>query len=242
MNFRSNFDKFALIGSEPIKIYFENKTVTFVPPSVRMYFTDYDFVEFSILFKQNPKHFKREILLESFIVNNRYEALLAIIESKYKKEMIFKYLKKLFPNIEYLNGDLCFDGIPLLPEEYEILVDFYEASCLETDFTDFMRKIDINYQSQIEDEKTKEIQERLERAKKKNKKSEKNSGSKTITIDQIVIGILFEFQSLKIEDVYNMNLFTFFEFWKYISKITDYKIQVVAAGNGLIKEFTYFIN
>jgi hypothetical protein len=35
---------------------------------------------------------------------------------------------------------------------------------------------------------------------------------------------------------------TLLDLWKYISKIVDNQIQIVAAGNGLTKKFTYFIN
>ena len=246
MNFSTNFSKLALMANETIKIYFTDKTVEFVPPNLRLYLLDLDFFEFSILFTQNSESFNKDFLNENFVTENKYEAFLAILYSNYKNEEILYYLNKIFPNLEYKNKQIKCNDVPLSNEEYDVLIDFLEVSYATLDFKTFMKKMDLDYQGSKEltdaQKKMKEAEERIAKAKKKNKKNKDNKPSPTITIDQIIIAVLYEFPGLGIEDIYNMNLFTLLEFWTYVSKVVDNQILIVAAGNGLSKEFTYFIN
>lgn len=251
MNFKTNFSKLSLLGNEIIKIYFPDKTVEFVPPNIRLYLMDIDFLEFLFLLKQDVESFKKMADLP-IQVDSSYEVLLTIIKVEYKKDLILKYFKKLFPNLNYEASQFKCDGMPLSQEEYEILLDFLLVSCAEKDFDTFMKQIEGSTKDEeviSESQKRfKALQEKIEQAKKKNKKEIKNKKddkpdkSSAITIDQIVIAILYEFSNLAINDVYDMNMVTLLEFWKYVSKVVDTQIQIVAAGNGNVKKFTYFIN
>lgn len=246
MNFKTNLNKNTLIGNEIIKIYFENKTVEFVPPNLRKYIMDLDFLETYYVLKQNPDDFNKNINT-GMKIETRYGILRYFLYTKFREEWFGYFIGSLFPNIEILDDKLLCNNSEITSEEYEILFDFIAVSCAEISYEDFIKKID-NSSSKIKDltedeKKQKEVQERLEKAKnKKNKKDTNKSNGNKITIDQIVIAILYEFSNLSIEDVYNMNMFTLLEFWSYIGKIIDNQIQIVAAGNGNLKEFTYFIH
>lgn len=248
MNFKTNFNKISLLGNKLIKIYFDDKTIEFVPPSVESYLTDYDFIEFMFLMKLTPEEFSKSFNNQIFVIKNSYEVFMTLLKIDYKKESLLNYFKKIFPNIDYLNSHLECDGKDINSDEYNLLIDFLLVSCAEKDFNDFMAKIDFSYQT-----KNKELtplqKKKLEQEKKleeiKNKKKQKNKGSESkdaITIDQIIIAVLYEFPGLTLQEIYNMNMITLIEFWKYVSKVLDTQIQIVAAGNGLVKEFTYFIH
>lgn len=247
MNFRTNFSKLCLLSNEVIKIYFEDKIVEFVPPTMKLYFNDLEFAEFKVLLKQNPKEFSK--LNSIYQVTNEYEVFLAILKSNYKTEIILYFLNLIFPNINYIDSQLKINNIPLTYEEYMLLIDFLEVSCGEKDFKEFMEKI--NPENQIKETKNKELSEIARRMKetedklnelKKNKKTKAAKDENAITIDQIVVAILYEFPSLRLEDILNMNVYTLLTFWDYVGKVVDIEIQKIAAGNGLIKDFTYFIN
>lgn len=246
MNFKTNFNKLSLLGNEKIKLYFEDKTVEFVPPNIRLYLLDLDFQEFLYALKQTPETIEQIIKPIKFIVNNNYETFLSILKLDYKTELYIKYFNLLFPNLNYQNDQFVYQNIPLNWEEYDILLDILFISCGERDIDPFLKKVEGGLDSEVKfsesQKRFKELQEKIEKAKIKNKSKDKKLDSKHITIDQIVIAILYEFKSLTLEKVYDMNMFTILEFWKYISKIVDNQIQIVAAGNGNIKEFTYFIN
>lgn len=246
MNFRTNFSKLCLLSNETIKIYFEDKTVEFVPPTISLYFNDLDFMEFKAILKQNPKDFANYSF--GFEVNNAYEALLALLKIGYKVDSILKFLKFVFPNVEFNNSRLEVDGVFLTSEEYMLLIEFLEVSCAEKDFDEFMKKIEPQPDPKNNKEKElsglakrfKEVEDKLNELKKSKKKTDEKQ--KAITIDQIVVAILYEFPSFSVKDVLDMNVVTLLQFWQYVGKVVDTQIQITAAGNGLIKDFTYFIN
>lgn len=251
MNFKTNFSKLNLLGNNLVKIYFEDKVVEFVPPNIRLYLMDIDFTDFMILIKQDVKTFNEVVKQSDFLVNTNYDIILTIIKADYKTDILIKYFKILFPNLEYKDSQFKFQDKPLTADEYDTLIQFILVSCAEKDFNEFIKTLEVNQLPSSEDKKVednnkrmKEFQDRIDKIKNKtkNKKEEKNNPGSQITIDQIVIAILYEFSSLRLEDIYNMNMFTLLEFWKYVSEVVDTQIQIVAAGNGNIKKFTYFIN
>lgn len=251
MNFKTNFSKLTLIGNEVIKIYFDDKVIEFVPPNLRTYYSDLDFIEVYYVLRQTPDDFNKNVDNTNMFVETKYGILRFFLYTKFQIEKFEKFIHTLFPNLTILEDELVCGETPLTEQEYDILLDFIAVSCAEKDFKEFMKKIEIGLPDSVEksegkkeltehEKKMKDIQDRLDAAKAK--KKNKDSGQKTITIDQIVIAILYEFKSLNINDVYDMNVFTLLEFWGYIGKIIDNQIQIVAAGNGNLKDFTYFIN
>lgn len=250
MNFRTNFGKLALLGNVPIKIYFPSKTVEFVPPNITTYLLDEKFLSFLYFIKLTPQEFKKIVEKQDFIVENKYEVFLTYLKSEVGVQDVLGYFKKIFPNLEYKTSQFFCGESPLNSEEYDILLEMLSISCGEEEIEPFLKKMETSAQEPKElspaEKRMKETQDKLkaikEKGKKKNNKKDNNSKSSTITIDQIVIAILYEFPSFKLDDLYNMNMFTLLSFWKYVSKVVDNQIQIVAAGNGHIKEFTYFIN
>jgi hypothetical protein len=246
MNFKTNFSKLALLSNDKIFIYFDDKTVEFVPPNIKLYLNDNRFLEFKSLMKQDVKNFPIKDL--GFIVENEYDIFIAILKAdyiKYEAEFLLTYLNMIFPNIEFNNSRLEIKGIKITYEEYMLLLDFLEVSCAEKDFDDFMNKVEkkaveVKVEKPLSDleKRMKENEEKLNSMKKK--KNETRQGA--ITIDQIVIAIQYEFPSLRLDDIFKMNMFTLLNYWRYVGKVVDTQIQTIAAGNGLIKDFTYFIN
>lgn len=242
MNFRTNFNKISLLGNELIKIYFEDKTVEFVPPNLRLYLTDLDFTELMFILKQTPEEYNSMVKIPTFIVNNNYEVFLAILKVYEKSTTTIYYFNKLFPNLDYIDSQFKCNDVPLTYEEYNILIDILLVSCAEKEYEEFVNR---TKKVEVKNSFLTEAENRLKAIKDKAKKVDKEENtSKTnaITFDQIIIAILYEFPSLTLDRIYDMNMFTLLDFWKYISKVVDNQIQIVAAGNGNVKKFTYFIN
>lgn len=246
MNFKTNLNKLTLLSNTKIKIYFEDKTIDFIPPNIINYFSDLDFLEFKFLLKQNPKNFSSEELGD-YHIENEYEFFLITLKTGYKKEQLLNYFLQLFPNLEYKNNGFYSNNISLKYEEYLLLLDILEISCGEKDLDKFLnqnikqeevKKINKDPHLAELEAKMKAGQEKLEELKKSKKQKEKNG----LTIDQIVIAILYEFPSFKLEDILRMNVFAVLYLWENVGKVIDTEIQKIAAGNGLLKDFTYFIN
>lgn len=85
------------------------------------------------------------------------------------------------------------------------------------------------------DEFEKIIREREEKVRRiKNKAQNSN-----LDIERVLITVLKEF-NLKMEDLLPMNMYTIFWYYKYAIKYGFYRIETVAAGNGLLKKHKHF--
>lgn len=259
MNFRTNFNSISLISGVDIQIIFDDKNIKFVPPNLITLFSDLNFNDFYAILKQDISDFNKNINLLKFEgVTNRYAMLqtVLLLESKTNNKLeIEQILKKIFPEVEIINNSLFFNKKEISSDEFDLLFEFLLVSCgdkLLKDIQEIITKgqmhsgeIEKNKKLKEFELKKKEAEEKILAAKnkrnRKNKSNTKGSESK-ITIDQIVIAVMYEFPSLTIDRIYQMNLFTLLEFWKYVSKVVDNQIQIIAAGNGNIKKFTYFIN
>lgn len=241
MNFRTNLTKLSLLGNVPIQIQFHNDIITFVPPNVKTYYSDLEFLDFKVLLNTTPKEFNDHV--RSWKTEDQYDVLMAMLKLDIKKDIILSNLKKLFPTLEYKEDRLWSQTRPIESEEYDILILHLKISCGEMPISELERETMSN---KVEDELKKKIEENEQRIrdiknKSKKKEDKKEDVGKAIPIDQIVIAIAYEF-NFDLNRIYEMNMFTLFELWSYITKIVDNQIQVVAAGNGLTKKFTYFIN
>lgn len=242
MNFRTNLSRTVLMANDIIKVYFEDKVVFIKSPSLRLYLNDLDFIEYLYILKKDSEDFNDTFLKnDMFKASSKYEMFQILDIVGYKKDLFNNYINSILINCSISNNKLFVDENEITSKEFDILFKIILITCAEEKLDDF-----INKENKVVKEERKlsnlekKILEQEERLKKLKQKSSNKSDS-NITIDQIVIGVLYEFPSLSLEKIYEMNMFTLLEFWKYVSKVVDTQIQVVAAGNGLIKKFTYFI-
>lgn len=238
MNFRTNFDKAALIGNMIIEIRFEDKKVLFKPPTLADYLYDLDFLDFITLIQSTPEDYNKSLESPQFIVETIYETLSAILKLGYKQEIIIKYFTKYFINADFKGNLIYFDDVVLTSEEYDVLLNFFLISCGEKEYVDTKAAQEEEKLSDFE-KRMKENEEKIKQ-KKENKTGEKKG--KPPTIDQIVVAILYEFPSISLEQIYNMNMFTFYHFWSMVSIVAEERVMSIAAGNGLTDKYTHFTN
>jgi hypothetical protein len=93
-----------------------------------------------------------------------------------------------------------------------------------------------------DDEFTKLEKEAALRAQKIREKSRNKSTEKgTNFLEDMIASVIYEFPQYKLEDVFELNLYTLNYLFKYIGKIANYEVSKIAAGNGLSKKHKYFI-
>ena len=243
---KTNFGSLALFGNNTINVVFDNKVVIFQPPNLKTYFLDLEFETFMLILRQKLEDFNKNVASLGFISENKYDMICGLIKVEYELETIKKYIKLIFPNIDIVGTELMCDNIPLDASEYDILIDMLLVSCGEKSYKDFMNFLETGVISNSEEsdllkKKLKENEEKVKKAKNK-KKKEEETNKKGIQYDEVILAILYEFPSLSISDIYSMNVYTLLYFWNYVPLVSSNKIQTIAAGNGLSKKFTYFIN
>jgi hypothetical protein len=239
MNFRTNFSKTALLSNSKIIVEFDDKTVELVPPTLSQYLHDLDMIQTLGVLRIEPKDFNDIVLESNFIVDSKMGVLLSIFDLKqFNGDKIKQTLFKIFPNLTYNRTEILCEGLPLSNEEFDLLLKMLQISCDEQKFEVLSQKSQED--SEI-DKKLKEKQDKVNQLKKKTKEIKQDSKNTEITMDQIVMALCYEFPSFTPEYIFNMNVFSVMYYYSYIGKIIDNQIQIVAAGNGLTKEFKYFI-
>jgi hypothetical protein len=86
-------------------------------------------------------------------------------------------------------------------------------------------------------QKMKKMQQKIAEIKSKGKKVNESSTS----FEDIFAALLYEFPQYKLEDLFELNIYTFYYLFRYVGKIANYEVSKVAAGNGLAKKHKYFI-
>ncbi len=85
--------------------------------------------------------------------------------------------------------------------------------------------------------KMKAMQKRIQDIKRKGRKI--NEGS--TKFEDMFAALLYEYPQYKMEDLFELNIYTFYYLFKYVGKIANYEVSKIAAGNGLTKKHKYFI-
>lgn len=243
MNFNTNFSPLSLISNQPIRVIFENKYIDFMAPPVKDYLMNYEFAEFMYYLRLTVEEFNTHAVERGGYAESKYGIIkLILLLAQDKRESIIKYFTQIFTNTRYDDYQFFVGEFEISDEEYETMLEFLFVSCGETEMEPFLKKIDYSSGrplSKIE-QIMKDNEEKIKKRKKKKKETEDKANA--VTMDQVVIAILYEFPSLTLDKIIDMNMYSLLTFWKYVGKVVDNQIQIVAAGNGNIKEFTYFIN
>jgi hypothetical protein len=152
----------------------------------------------------------------------------ANLETKQLVEKFISALQIIIPDIN-LNGKLI------------RIQDFILTPELFNDIDTVIFKILEKERIKIEPEDD-EIEKRLKEEKLKIQRIKQNSRKKdTLKFDDLFAAILYEFPQYKLEDIFELNIYTFYYLFKYVGRIANYEVSQIAAGNGLAKKHKYFI-
>lgn len=86
------------------------------------------------------------------------------------------------------------------------------------------------------DEFEKMLKEREAKVKRIKQKVEDGN----LELDKVLAAVSKEYQ-FTIDDMLPMNMFTIFWYYTHALKFNNYRVETIAAGNGLIKKHKYFI-
>lgn len=231
-SYSSNFSKLCLLSNSLIKINFNLYSIHLRIPNVNQLFNDEKFIKFlTILSNQNNLWTNNGF----FIANNAYELLLGM--DKFIDKISFKEIwDYIFPNLVLDNRSIKCGDINILPEHLAIAVDMLLVGCNYKTY-ESLENNDLDNEELSEwDRKMKENEERIRKVK------EKNDSNKKIEMDEIFISIIHIFSQYTIENLMGMNYFSIMYLYKWSQKILVQKINDIAAGNGLAKNYKPLFN
>ena len=200
--------------------------INFKVPTFEDYIVDSDLLTFLSLLDIDRSQFGE------LDVSTNYKLLLTLIHNQlYSNEIVFT-LHKYIPGITVKNEGFYIDKVRLVSAELDFIILVWKISLGSKTLDD----IATNKEEEKElDEFEKIIREREEKVRRiKNKAQNSN-----LDIERVLITVLKEF-NLKMEDLLPMNMYTIFWYYKYGIKYGFYRIETVAAGNGLLKKHKHF--
>lgn len=162
-----------------------------------------------------------------FRATNSYEYLIGIL--KYSKENYEDVFHLCFPGLNFNNNTLSCDS-EIIPEEIMIkAIDVLLIGMDYKNFNDF-------YNSEDEDEMVSSFYKRKKELDDKIHKIKKDK-EKNVDLDKRLVIIQYCFPNLSIEKLLTMNLFSITYYFIISQKILLQKVQDIAMGNGLNKNY-----
>ena len=227
-SYSSNFSKFYLLTNNNIKIYFNFYTIELQIPTVQELFFQGMFLEF-LNGLSNASDFWNSNGL--FKATNEYGFIVGMYKY-YKNSSFDKAFSYCFPNLEVVNNKIYCGEIEIAAEDLTIASKMLLVSNNLLSFDEF-----INGPEEEKDDDLaafKKRQQELE-GKIKNIKNKKTSNMK---MEELVVFIMNAFPQFTLEKIMELNYFSFMYFTEWAYRIIVQRVQDIAAGNGLAKNYT----
>ena len=234
-NFSNNFSELYLLTNQNIKFIDEvnKRSFELIPMKVKDMMFNADLLWLLSFLSEDIQKYKDMIPGQEIKTHYEFLQILCLLaeanlETKQLVEKFISALQIIIPDIN-LNGKLI------------RIQDFILTPELFNDIDTVIFKILEKERIKIEPEDD-EIEKRLKEEKLKIQRIKQNSRKKdTLKFDDLFAAILYEFPQYKLEDIFELNIYTFYYLFKYVGRIANYEVSQIAAGNGLAKKHKYFI-
>jgi hypothetical protein len=234
-NFSNNFSELYLLTNKNIKFIDEvnKRSFELIPMKVKDMMFNADLLWLLSFLSEDIQKYKDMIPGQEIKTHYEFLQILCLLaeanlETKQLVEKFINALQIIIPDIN-LNGKLI------------RIQDFILTPELFNDIDTVIFKILEKERIKVEPEDD-EIEIRLKEQKLKVQKIKQNSRKKDgLKFDDLFAAILYEFPQYKLEDIFELNIYTFYYLFKYVGRIANYEVSQIAAGNGLAKKHKYFI-
>lgn len=233
MTYRSNLNRYTLLANLPITIDFNSgKRVLVKPPTLSELLNDLDFQNFYYLIQMTPEQYSQDLDALKFTVSTRYDTLIAILQIDLKTDLVIEYFQKHFINTTITKEGIFVGEDEISSEEYDVLYEVFLVTCGDKELDELPKE---------EKELTDLERKMIEKEKQIKKiKEQKEGATQVVTIDQTIQGILYEFPSVTLKDIFNMNMFTFLFYGDLVLIVAEESMNRTAAAQGLLKGYTHF--
>ena len=237
-NFRNNYSEFLLLANQNISFVKNDGTFSFelVPMKVKDLFFNENLIWLIDFLQKDIDDFSNAF--ENYTIKSHFDFIRLIISlgsvSEFTQELsdrIVNGLKCIIPEINIENKFLMIKKEFVSSELFEQIIKIVFR---------IMHKKEPVKIVDSDDEMTRKMkatQKRIQDIKNKGKKINENSTK----FEDIFAALLYEYPQYKMEDLFELNIYTFYYLFKYVGKIANYEVSKIAAGNGLTKKHKYFI-
>lgn len=237
-NFRTNYSEILLLANEKIKIWSDDVDfeTELIPMTVKDMFTNLNLIWFINFLQADIDEIKKTII--DYTIENHFDFIQFICalkdvskESNELTERFIESLKIILPDTHLKNKIIMIQDKIFTQDLFDLFLTIVfkimhqkiPEKIIETD--DEMTR------------KMKSMQKRIQDIKTKGKKINESSTK----FEDMFAALLYEYPQYKMQDLFELNIYTFYYLFKYVGKIANYEVSKIAAGNGLTKKHKYFI-
>lgn len=222
-----NVNNLMLIRNKDFYFMNENdKKIIFKVPNFDDYLADTSLSIFLSMLEIDKTQFKE------MNIRNNYDLILAMLNNNMYLDDILSTLHKYIPDLKVEVAGLFVNGEYIIPEELDFIILIWKIAL-------GLEKIDILDNNKEQDPEMSEFEKRIKEQEAKVNKIKNKVDTNNLELDKVIITIMREF-NLTMDQILKMNLFTIFWHYIYALKISNYDIEVVAFGNGLLKKHKHF--
>jgi hypothetical protein len=198
--------------------------ITFKVPTFEDYITDNNLSTFLSLLEINKDQF------DGIDITSNLKLLLVLLQNNLYSLEILYVLNKYIPDFKAGANNLFVGKEALTSVELDFIISTWKVSLGSKAVED----LKIEKEEEI-DEFEKLIKEKEAKVRKIKSKAENGN----LDMERVVATVMKEF-NFKMDDLLPMNMFTIFWYYRYAIKYSYYRIETIAAGNGLLKKHKHF--
>jgi len=221
---------FLLLSGEDIRFHAEDSDETFVfrPPTLNSLYKNPEINFLLNILEKSIEDLKKDF---PFDYDTKYELITKLLLHSKKNPKIMEIGLLIIKSLSLILPGFNFTKVMKINEDIFIEEKTFN-NIVKLLFKSMGRKITMIEED--DDEFTRrEKQAKLRAEKIKNSKKEESEKN---GFEKIIAGISYYFPQYKIIDIFEMNLYTIYYLFKYVGKIANYEVSVIATGNGLDKK------
>jgi hypothetical protein len=235
-NFRHNFSKVLLLANENITFENDNQErFELIPMKVKELYLNTNLIWFLNFLEEDLDSLQKYLVSVKIESHYHFIITLCTLAEKYQelqetKDFFLKALNVIVPGFTF-ERQLKIDSISVDEKLFDLIVEVVNKIMSKKE------KIKVVDGDDEMTRRMKEMQKKIQEIKSKGKKMNENSTS----FEDMFAALLYEFPQYKLQDLFELNIYTFYYLFKYVGKIANYEVSKIAAGNGLAKKHKYFI-
>lgn len=234
MEFTNNYSDLLLLSNRNITFKSVDGESEFelVPMKTWDVFFNEDLMTFISFLDMDLETLKANFAIADIESHYDFLSIMLTLGTKHKEARVFA--NKLLLGLQKIVPDVNFEGNEIFIKDMFLSSSVFE-SIVEIIFKILSReKIIIKEDDDEFTRMEKEAKLRAERIKKTSKPEEEGK------LEDSLIALIYEYPQYTLEDLFQLNIFTFNYLFKFIGKIANYEVSKIAAGNGLAKKHKYF--
>lgn len=237
--FKNNLETLTLIRNK-ISFISEDNIITLTLPTIEDSL-NLDFNLFLTIINIKKSSIENPAVL-GIKANTDSELSMGMLLKSSFKEIPQRYFLKYVENSEFKNNMIMVNGKRLTSREYQFIIESFLVGMKHIPLPDLEKekamKEELEKMSEFE---RKLYQRQLDTEKRVAKAKERKKQDSNLSLEDVMLALMYHFPQLAIEKLMSMNFYTLSWYFSYVGQLDAHEVHRIAAGNGLLKNYKYFL-